>query len=212
MSGNATRKTQARYNRIAPIYDLMETIVERVAFRRWRRDLWTRVGGERILEVGVGTGKNVPYHPPGAQVIAIDISDGMLEQAAERARGLEVDLSLVLMDAQHLGLPDDAFDAAVATFVFCSVPDPVRGLKEIGRVLKPGGRALLLEHVRVDVPIVGAIMDLLDPIVLRLIGPHINRRTVKNVKRAGLKIEQVNQLVVGGLVKTIVARSESRRH
>lgn len=212
MSGNATRKTQARYNRIAPIYDLMETIVERVAFRRWRRDLWTRVGGERILEVGVGTGKNVPYHPPGAQVIAIDISDGMLEQAAERARGLEVDLSLVLMDAQHLGLPDDAFDAAVATFVFCSVPDPVRGLKEIGRVLKPGGRALLLEHVRVDVPIVGAIMDLLDPIVLRLIGPHINRRTVKNVKRAGLKIEQVNQLVMGGLVKTIVARSESRRH
>lgn len=212
MSGNATRKTQARYNRIAPIYDLMETIVERVAFRRWRRDLWTRVGGERILEVGVGTGKNVPYHPPGAQVTAIDISDGMLEQAAERARGLEVDVSLVLMDAQHLGLPDDAFDAAVATFVFCSVPDPVRGLKEIGRVLKPGGRALLLEHVRVDVPIVGAIMDLLDPIVLRLIGPHINRRTVKNVKRAGLKIEQVNQLVMGGLVKTIVARSESRRH
>lgn len=212
MSGNATRKTQARYNRIAPIYDLMETIVERVAFRRWRRDLWTRVGGERILEVGVGTGKNVPYHPPGAQVIAIDISDGMLEQATERARGLEVDVSLVLMDAQHLGLPDDAFDAAVATFVFCSVPDPVRGLKEIGRVLKPGGRALLLEHVRVDVPIVGAIMDLLDPIVLRLIGPHINRRTVKNVKRAGLKIEQVNQLVMGGLVKTIVARSESRRH
>ena len=206
MKSDATKKTQARYDRIAPIYDLMETIVERLAFQHWRESLWTNIEGERILEVGVGTGKNFPYHPKGAKVTGVDISERMLARAKERCPSSSADVDLTLMDAQQLGFADDTFDSAVATFVFCSVPDPVLGLKEINRVVKPSGRVLLLEHVRVNAPIVGPLMDLFDPVMVRLIGPHINRHTVANVRQAGLTIQRVEELVAGGLVKLIFAK------
>jgi ubiquinone/menaquinone biosynthesis C-methylase UbiE len=204
----ATIQTQSRYNRIAPVYDLMESIIERFAFRRWRERLWSQVDGNRVLEVGVGTGKNISHYPRGVQVTAVDLSDKMLERARRRVQELDIKVDLCLMDAQRLGFPDAAFDAAVATFVFCSVPDPVLGLQELGRAVRPGGQILLLEHVRVNKPVIGKLMDLLDPFVVRLMGPHINRRTVENVKKAGLEIEQVEELAPGGLVKLIVARTK----
>lgn len=184
----------------------MEAIIERFAFRRWRGRLWSQVDGNRILEVGVGTGKNILYYPMGVQITAVDLSDKMLERAQRRVQELDIEADLCLMDAQRLAFPDAAFDAAVGAFVFCSVPDPVLGLRELGRVVKPGGQILLLEHVRVNKPVVGPLMDLLDPLALRLMGPHINRRTAKNVEKAGLEIERVEELAPGGLVKLIVAR------
>lgn len=202
-----TAATKARYDRIAPFYDAMEWFTERLAFQNWRQDLWSRVPTGRILEVGVGTGKNMPYYPEGARVTAIDLSDRMLQQAQRRAKSLNLDVDLRQMDAQELAFEDDTFDAVVATFVFCSVPDPVQGLRELGRVAKPGGDIWLLEHVRINKPVIGLLMDALNAVVVRLMGANINRQTVKNVQRAGLKVIDVEHLL-GDLVKLIHARPD----
>jgi len=183
----------------------MEWFTERSAFQEWRRELWSRLPDGRILEVGVGTGKNMPFYPPGAQVTAIDLSEGMLSQAQRRAEKLDIDVDLRHMDVQRLAFPRDTFDAAMATYVFCSVPIPINGLKEIARAVKPGGDVWLLEHVRINKPVVGTLMDWANPLVVHTMGANINRQTVQNVKRAGLYILNVEELK-GELVKLIHAQ------
>ncbi len=200
-----TARTQTRWDRIAAVYDRRETLLER-QLALWREKLWEHVPEGRVLEVGCGTGKNLDYYSPQMDVVGIDISERMLERARQRAGELNRRVELYQMDAQQLDFADDAFDAAVATFVFCSVPDAVQGLRELGRVVKPGGAIWLLEHVRIDEPaILGSIMDLLDPMMVRFMGSHINRRTEENVRRARLEVQRVTSLAPMGLVKRILA-------
>jgi ubiquinone/menaquinone biosynthesis C-methylase UbiE len=200
----AAKATQRRYDRQALWYDLQEMPMEFFA-RRLRRRLWANVDGGRLLEVGVGTGRNLPYHPPQREVTAIDISPKLLAKAARKARKRGQPVALGLMDAQRLAFADGSFDSAASTFVFCSVPDPLVGLAEVRRVLKPGGRFLLLEHVRLKNRVLGWIMDRLNPIAVRLSGANINRDTVGNVAKAGFEIVAVDSHM-GGLVKLIEAR------
>ncbi len=201
----ATALTRARYQRLSPFYDWMEGMAE-FRYDPWRKKLWSLVSGSKVLEVGVGTGKNMSHYPKGMQITAIDLTPGMLNVARRHAEKLRLTVDLQLGDVQSLEFPDSSFDAAVATFVFCSVPDPILGLRELSRVVKSDGQILLLEHTRSANETIGKVMDALNPIVVQMMGANINRRTVENVEKAGLQIESVEDLGMGGIFKLIAAR------
>jgi len=205
----ATSLTQKRYDRQAALFDAMEAPVEALAFKRLRKRLWSEVHGARILEVGVGTGKNLPYHPEGSRSVAVDLSPRMLRRAARKAGRLGRDVDLVLADAQRLPFREGAFDAAAATFVFCSVPDPVMGLGEVRRVLRDEGQVHLLEHVRAGNRVVGRLMDLINPVAVRLMGANINRDTVDNVERSGFALKVVETRGFG-ILRLIRAEASAR--
>jgi ubiquinone/menaquinone biosynthesis C-methylase UbiE len=188
---------------IAPLYDLLTAPLERRAFARWRRRLWSEVPPEgRGLEIGAGTGANFPFHPPGARIIATDISARMLREARGRREAARV--PLVAADTQALPFADRSFDWVAETLVFCEVADPVRGLRELRRVLRPGGRLLMLEHVRPD-GWLGAAADAITAVTGRLVGEHFNRRPERSLRAAGFVIER-QEYLWRDLILLLVAR------
>ncbi|MBI2303127.1 MAG: class I SAM-dependent methyltransferase [Chloroflexi bacterium] len=197
------KKVQRRYNRLAPLYDLVEWPLEWLAFSSWRQEQWRRVGGGLVLEVGVGTGKNFSHYPSQARVVAIDLSPQMLQQAKERRHREGMAVDLLLMDAEHLALADGIFDAVAASFVFCSVADPVLGLAEVKRVCRPKGTIVLLEHVRSSHLLIGWLQDLLNPLMKFTFGDNINRDTVVRVRES---VPEVAVTVMGPLVRLIEGR------
>jgi SAM-dependent methyltransferase len=166
-----------KYNRNALVYDSMDRMIR----DEWRRKVVREARG-RVLEIGVGTGKNLPLYDPQItqELVGIDFSPGMLGRARRKQCG--VPHSLLEMDAQALSFPDASFDTVIATCVFI----------------------LLLEHVRIDRPLIGPLMDLLDPVSVLIVGTHINRRTVENVRLAGMHVDQLDA-ISGDLVKLIHA-------
>lgn len=198
-----TALVRRRYDRIARIYDLIDGPMEFLA-RVWRAKQWREIGDGRVLEVGIGTGKSLPFHPPNATVTAIDISPRMLDRARRRAVRLGSKAELRVADVQALPFPDASFDDVVATFVFCSVPNPVLGLREIRRVLRPGGRLSLIEHVLSRRWWLAPLLKALDPITTALWGAHLTRDTVANVAQAGFSHVESRDLALD-VVKAISA-------
>jgi ubiquinone/menaquinone biosynthesis C-methylase UbiE len=196
---NRTEIIRKRYNRTALFYGCMDWMIS----EQIRRKAIEQAQGE-VLEIGVGTGSNLPLYRKGCRVTGIDFSPRMLEKAEKKLSLAKVPVFLQEMDAQHLHFPDHTFDTVVATCVFCSVPDPVQGLREALRVCKPEGKIVLLEHVRSENTVIGWLMDRLNPFTLYLIGSNINRRTVENVQDAGITIRKIED-VDGKIVKLIVA-------
>jgi phosphatidylethanolamine/phosphatidyl-N-methylethanolamine N-methyltransferase len=194
-----------RYDRIAPYFEGMEAVMEGLLFRNWRKRLWAKVDGFHILEVGVGTGKNFDYYPKNARITAIDFSEQMLKQAALKKDRKNVNVELELMDIQSLYFADNSFDTVICSFVFCSVPSPAKGLKELYRVCKPGGQVLLLEHVVSSNRVMAAVMNLLNPVVVALVGANINRNTVKSVKACAFSSVNVDDRS-SDIIKLIEAR------
>lgn len=194
-----TEIIRRRYNRTAMFYDLMDKMISPEL-----RQLAVRQVKGNVLEVGVGTGQNLPFYQGNCQVTGIDLSPGMLNKAQSKAKQAKVSVKLLEMDAQAMTFPENTFDSIIATCVFCSVPDPVKGLSEIRRVCKPSGKIILLEHVRSDSPVLGWLMDMLNPLSLYMVGSNINRDTVENVHKAGISIDYIKN-VKGKIVKLIVA-------
>lgn len=195
-----TERIKKRYDRLAAVFDYMSHMIR----DSWRKDLVGDLSG-RILEVGVGTGANLPFYPKGAHVIGIDFSPNMLEKAAEKIAKCEATIILKEMDIEALDFPDDTFDVIVSTCVFCSVPNPVKGFKELRRVVKPKGKIVMLEHMRSENEVIGKALDLINPLATRLSGTNVNRRTMENIEKAGLHIIEESYLMTSIMRKIILS-------
>lgn len=197
------QKIREQYDRIANRYDAVDWVIPAA----WRKQATSLAYG-RVLEVGVGTGLNLPYYSERCQeIVGIDLSPGMLVRATEKAKHSKMPVRLALMDVQDLSLQSASFDCALVAFVFCTVPDPAQGLRECFRVLKPGGKLILLEHMGSDKPWLRKIMNWLNPLTVRLMGDHINRRTACLTVEAGFLPESAENLF-SDIVRLIVARRQ----
>lgn len=183
------KKSKQYYDRNAALYDKLLAPVDGT-LTKWRKELLKDAYG-KTLEIGIGTGKNIQHYPPGVVLTGIDSSKNMLKHARRRAQAYNHVDQLLKMDAENLIFPDNSFDTVVASCVFCSVNDPVKGFQEINRVCKSGGTILLLEHVRSNQKIIGKVMDILNPVSYMLYGDNINRRTYGNLIKSGFESSQI---------------------
>jgi ubiquinone/menaquinone biosynthesis C-methylase UbiE len=196
----------ARYQRIAPFYDLLDLPFEYGRYRKIRRLVFAGLSG-LILDAGVGTGRNFPFYPSGARIVGIDLSPAMLARAARRRRSAAAEIELREMDVTRIELPDRHFDAAVATFLFCVLPDELQvpALDELKRVTKPGGIIRLVEYTRPQGAIRRAVTGLWEPWVHWAYGAGFDRMTEQYVAAAGLHLVR-SCFVVDDLIKIIEAR------
>lgn len=194
----------SKYNRIAPFYEFIDLPLEFFFFHRWRKKALSDLSG-KVLEVGIGTGINLKYYSPRSSVIGIDCSEKMLEKARKKASGMK-NVTLFQMDAEHLEFPDRNFDYVVATFVLCSVPDYVRALQEIRRVLKLSGELIAIEYVRSNNHLISWFEDLISPITCSLIGDSMNRQTIEIIKEVGFTNLEVENLIFNSFLRQIRAK------
>jgi len=190
-----TAHAAAIYDRLAHRYDRALAPFERRFLARWRAQALKELPLEgNILEVGAGTGLNFPFYPRDARGVASELSSEMLKRA--RGKGHHANVYLVQTSAERLPFQDQAFDAAFATLVFCSLASPQAAFSELRRVVRPGGQIVLLEHVRPK-GILGYFFDALNILTVALFEDHFNRRTAQEAERAGLQLVRVEPRALG---------------
>jgi ubiquinone/menaquinone biosynthesis C-methylase UbiE len=191
---------------IPRIYDRVMGPLEWLGLRHWRKKAIADAHG-LVLEIGIGTGLNLTWYPKVGGLIGLDPDWGMLQKAAQRSEKHSTPLSLLCGSAENLPFQPATFDTAISTLVFCSVPDPVKGLGEIRRVLKPSGKFLMLEHVRARSETLGRLQDALTPPWARIArGCHLNRPTLELAQAAGFSIEHVKKTFNGAFLRAVLGR------
>ena len=197
-----------RYQRIAWAYDLLDLPFEYGRYRKIRPQIFRGLSG-RILDAGVGTGRNFPFYPLGSEVVGIDLSPGMLARAERRRPLATASVVLRQMDVTRLDFPDRSFDAAVATFLFCTLPDDlqVAGMRELGRVVKPGGIIRCLEYARPSGGLRRAMTHLWEPWINWAYGARFDRQTEKRAPEAGLQLFE-SRFVHDELIKLLGATAK----
>ena len=175
----------AKWDKASKSFDMFSRGTE-LRYGKYKRGLFAKSRGKTML-VAAGTGLDFEFFPPGLEITAIDFSPKMLAIAGQKTAAYKGSIELLEADVTNLTFENNSFDTIVTSCTFCSVPDPVKGLTELNRVLKPDGQLLMFEHVRPTNFILGAMMDFLTPIVNKM-GPDLNRRTADNVRKAGFTI------------------------
>jgi ubiquinone/menaquinone biosynthesis C-methylase UbiE len=198
-----TQRLRRYWDRHARSYDRQMAFFERVLFGDGRRWVCAQAAGE-VLEVAIGTGRNLPFYPDGIRLTGIDFSPQMLRLARQQAEQLGRRVDLRLGDAQTLDLPDACLDTVVCTLSLCAIPDDRRAIAEMKRVLRPGGRLLLLDHVVAGPRLARAIQWLLERITVPLGGEHLRRRPFLQVQAVGFDVERRERYKLG-IVERLVA-------
>jgi ubiquinone/menaquinone biosynthesis C-methylase UbiE len=194
--------TKAKWDSAAAFFDVMNG---RGPEKRWepiKRRLFANMRG-RVLFLAVGTGLDIRFFPPGQTITGIDISPKMLERAAPRAEAYDGEMELVEMDVHEMLFEAGTFDQVYTSCTFCSVPNPVKGLEALRRVMKPGGELRMFEHTGSRVFPFNLMLNVMTQLTRR-VGPEMNRRTTENVERAGFEILEVENFYLD-VVKTITA-------
>lgn len=203
MPSAETERVRLIWEKLAPKYDKDMTLYDKVLFADSRRWVCSQAAGN-VLEVGVGTGRNLDRYPPSVHLTGIDFSAPMLDVARRRAQLLGRVIDLQLGDAQALEFPEDSFDTVVCTLALCSISDDRQALKEIKRVLRRGGRFLSLEHVASHLASVRAAQTVLDWITVRTQGDHQLRNPLVNLRAEGFDVERIERFKLG-IVQRLVA-------
>ncbi len=200
--------TEHKWDRAALSYDLMSRFGPE---RRWapaKRELFSHMRGPRILFLAAGSGLDFPFFPPGLEIDAIDISARMLEQAQPRAAAYSGTIRLQHMDVHDMSFADGEFDQVFTSCTFCSVPDPVAGLRALRRVLKPGGELYMFEHTGSRYFPFKLMLKLMTPLSQRF-GPAMDRDTVSNVDKAGFELQWLKPVYLD-VVNTLCARNPAQ--
>lgn len=202
-----TERVRGLMDKGAPRYDRQMNFFDRVLFAGGREWACSQVDGE-VLEIAVGSGRNLPFYPDGTSLTAIEFSPEMLELARQRAGELGREVDLRLGDAQALEFPDESFDTVVCTLALCTIPDPAKAVVEAHRVLRPGGQYRAFEHVRSPVLPVRAVQRALDPLFVRFEGDHLLREPLDYLRAAAFEVELLERSK-WGIVERLVARKQA---
>jgi ubiquinone/menaquinone biosynthesis C-methylase UbiE len=210
MGGEQDPTARARHvwDQMAPHYDQSIRLVEKLMFGGGREWVCSRATG-RVLEVAVGTGRNFAFYPPGVAVTGIEISPAMLVRARARAAELGLPVGLCEGDGQALPFASDSFDTVVCTLSLCNIPDETVAIAEMARVLRPGGRLLLLDHVASRWRPVYALQRFVERFTIPAACEHFTRRPKPLLPGAGLRVVESQRLKLG-IVERVYARREPR--
>jgi ubiquinone/menaquinone biosynthesis C-methylase UbiE len=192
----ATREIAAIYNRFAHWYDFIEAVLGLLGVGRLRQSVLSQASG-KVLEVAIGTGRNLQYYHSDCEIVGSDLSTEMLKIARERAAELNFKVRFALADAEALPFPDESFDTVVSSLSTCTFPNPANALREMARVSKPSGQILLLEHGRSDRPWLGRWQDRHADRFAKPCGCHWNREPLELAKTAGLKVISTRRSIFG---------------
>jgi ubiquinone/menaquinone biosynthesis C-methylase UbiE len=199
-----TQRVKAWFDKHAGDFDKRIAWWERRLFEGGREWVCSRAQGD-VLEIGTGTGRNLGLFPANIRLTGVELSPSMLEIARERASAMALDIDLRVGDAQVLEFPDASFDTVVSTLTLCSIPDAQRAVEEFERVLRPGGRLVMLEHVRSPASVVRAVQRALNPISVRFQADHLTREPLDYLRPAGFEVEEIERSK-WGIVERVSAR------
>jgi ubiquinone/menaquinone biosynthesis C-methylase UbiE len=199
-----TERIRRIYEKEAPKFDRSMGRWDRVLFAGTREWVCSQASGD-VLEIAIGTARNLPFYPDGARLTGIELSPPMIEIARKRAEELGREVDLRLGDAEALEFADGSFDTVICTYSLCTIPDDRAAVREAKRVLRPGGKFILAEHVRSPMGVVRAVERLIEPLAIHFGGDHLTREPVEHLQAEGFTVEEMERSKLG-IVELVRAR------